>query len=48
VKPVNVVRYLLLPAVTLVLGVKLGIRYAQDHYVIKDKKFIEGEVVKND
>jgi len=25
-------------------GTKAGIRYAQDHYVSKDRKFIEGEV----
>jgi hypothetical protein len=25
-------------------GTKTGIKYAQDHYVAKDKKFIEGEV----
>lgn len=25
-------------------GTKAGIRYAQDHYVIKDRKFIEGEI----
>jgi len=28
-------------------GVKLGLKYAQDHYVVKDKKFIEGKVVKD-
>ena len=24
-------------------GTKAGVKYAQDHYVAKDKKFIEGE-----
>ena len=28
-------------------GTKAGIKYAQDHYVVKDRKFIEGKVVKN-
>jgi hypothetical protein len=27
------------------VGVKLGIKYAQGHYVAKDRKFIEGEVI---
>lgn len=27
-----------------VAGTKAGIRYAQDHYVVKDRKFIEGEI----
>ena len=25
-------------------GTKAGVKYAQDHYVSKDRKFIEGEV----
>ena len=25
-------------------GTKAGIKYAQDHYVVKDRKFIEGEI----
>lgn len=29
-------------------GTKTGIDYAKGHYVVKDKKFIEGEVVKSD
>ena len=44
-KPANFLRYVLLPAVAVAAGVKLGIKYAQDHYVAKDKKFIEGKVV---
>jgi len=46
VKPANFLRYVLLPAVAVAAGVKLGLKYAQDHYVVKDKKFIEGQVVK--
>jgi hypothetical protein len=45
-KPANFLRYVLLPAVALSAGVKLGIKYAQDHYVVKDRKFIEGNAVK--
>lgn len=45
-KPANFLRYVLLPAAVLAAGVKLGIKYAEDHYVVKDKKFIKGEVVK--
>ena len=44
-KPVNFLRYVLLPAVALAAGVKLGIKYAEDHYVVKDRKFIKGEPV---
>jgi hypothetical protein len=43
-KPVNFLRYVLLPVVALATGVKLGIKYAQGHYVVKDRKFIKGEV----
>lgn len=46
-KPSNFLRYVLLPAVAAAAGVKLGLKYAQDHYVVKDKKFIEGKVVKD-
>jgi hypothetical protein len=42
-KPANFLRYVLLPIVATAAGVKLGIKYAQDHYVVKDRKFIEGE-----
>lgn len=45
-KPNNLLRYVLLSALTLVAGVKLGVKYAKDNYVAKDRKFIEGEVVK--
>lgn len=45
-KPANFLRYVLLPAAALAAGVRLGIKYASDHYVVKDKKFIKGELVK--
>jgi len=45
VRPVNFLRYVFLPAVVLAAGVKLGIKYAQDNYVSKDLKFIDGEIV---
>lgn len=44
-KPNNIIRYILLPALTLAAGAKLGVKYAKDNYVAKDRKFIEGEVV---
>ncbi|HVS78950.1 MAG TPA: hypothetical protein VHD84_01515 [Candidatus Saccharimonadales bacterium] len=47
-RPANFLRYVVLPAVAVAAGVKLGIKYAQDHYVVKDRKFIEGEIVKGD
>ena len=43
-RPANFLRYVLLPLVVLGAGVKLGIKYAQDNYVVKDRKFIEGEI----
>lgn len=43
-KPVNVLRYVLLPAAALAAGIKLGIKYAQSVYVVKDRKFIEGRI----
>ena len=43
-KPVNFLRYVVLPAAAVAAGVKLGIKYAQDHYVSKDRKFIEAEI----
>ncbi len=46
-KPANYLRYVLLPLVAIAAGVKLGIKYAQDNYVVKDKKFIEGQVKSN-
>lgn len=44
----NFLRYVVLPAAALAAGVKLGVKYAQGVYVVKDKKFIEGKVVKTD
>ena len=41
-------RYVLLPLLVLSAGVKLGIKYAQETYVSKDRKFIKGEVVDKD
>ncbi len=46
-RPTNFLRYVILPAVAVAAGVKLGIKYAQDNYVVKDRKFIEGKVIKN-
>lgn len=45
-KPSNFLRYVVIPVAAVATGVKLGIKYAQDHYVVKDKKFIEAEVSK--
>lgn len=45
-KPANFLRYVLLPAVAVATGIKLGVEYAKNHYVAKDRKFIEGETVK--
>jgi hypothetical protein len=47
-KPGNFLRYVILPAVALAAGVKLGMKYAQDHYVSKDRKFIEAEISKRE
>lgn len=47
-KPANFLRYVLLPAAVLAAGVKLGIKYAQETYVSKDRKFIKSEVVKDE
>ena len=44
-KPTNFLRYVLLPIVAVAAGVKLGIKYAQETYVSKDRKFIKGETV---
>jgi hypothetical protein len=46
VKPTNFLRYILLPVLALSAGVKLGIKYAQNNYVVKDRKFIEVNAVK--
>jgi len=29
-------------------GAKVGIKYAEDHYVSKDRKFIEAEILKRE
>ncbi len=47
-KPANFLRYVLLPIAALAAGVKLGIKYAEDHYVSKDRKFIEAEILKRE
>ncbi|HEX4775010.1 MAG TPA: hypothetical protein VH234_05845 [Candidatus Saccharimonadales bacterium] len=47
-KPANFLRYIVLPAVAVAAGVKLGIKYAQDHYVSKDRRFIEAEILKRE
>jgi hypothetical protein len=38
----------LLPLVALSAGVKLGIKYAEDLYVSKDRKFIEAEITRRE
>jgi hypothetical protein len=45
-KPANFLRYIILPAAAVAAGVKLGVEYAKNHYVVKDRKFIEGKVMK--
>lgn len=47
-KPSNFLRYIVLPAVAVAAGIKLGIKYAEDHYVSKDRKFIEAEISKRE
>lgn len=47
-KPANFLRYVILPAAAAAAGVKLGIKYAKDHYVSKDRKFIEAEITKRE
>lgn len=46
-KPAKFLRFVLLPALALAAGLKLGVKYAKDHYVAKDRKFIEGEILKD-
>ena len=46
-KPSNFLRYILLPAVVFAAGIKAGVKYAKGHYVSKDRKFIEGEIIKD-
>jgi len=48
VKPANFLRYVLLTLLGLVAGTKLGVKYAKDNYVSKDRKFIKGEVIKDE
>jgi hypothetical protein len=45
-KPANFLRYVILPVAAVAAGLKLGMKYAQDHYVTKDRKFIEAEIAK--
>lgn len=45
-KLANFLRYILLPAAVFAVGIQAGIKYAKSIYVSKDRKFIEGEVVK--
>lgn len=47
-KPGSFLRYVVLPAAMLAAGVKLGVKYAQDHYVSKDRRFIEAEILKRE
>jgi hypothetical protein len=47
-KPANFLRYILLPLIAAAAGVKIGVKYAQDHYVVKDRKFIEGKIIKDE
>ncbi len=47
-KIVRLLKYVVLPAAAMAAGMKLGVKYAQSVYVVKDKKFIEGQVVKDD
>ncbi|HET9850117.1 MAG TPA: hypothetical protein VFP35_00590 [Candidatus Saccharimonadales bacterium] len=47
-KTSNFLRYVVLPAVAMGAGVKLGIKYAKDHYVVRDRKFIEGKTIEKD
>jgi hypothetical protein len=46
-KPSNILRYILLPAVVFAAGIKAGVEYAKGNYVSRDRKFVEGEVVKD-
>jgi hypothetical protein len=47
-KPANFLRYIVLPAAAVAAGIKLGIKYAEDHYVSKDRKFIDAEILKRE
>jgi hypothetical protein len=48
IKPLNIFRYVLLPAVVFAAGIKAGVEYAKGTYVSKDRKFVEGEIVKDE
>jgi hypothetical protein len=52
VKKRSALRWILLPAVVFAAGaaagIKAGVEYAKGTYVSKDRKFVEGEVVKRD
>jgi hypothetical protein len=45
-KPGTFLRYILLPVVVFAAGIKAGVEYAKGTYVSKDRKFVEGEVLK--
>ena len=47
-KPGNFLRYVVLPAAMLAAGVKLGVKYAKDNHVSKDRRFIEAEILKRE
>jgi hypothetical protein len=40
--------FLVAVAAAFAAGTKAGIKYAQDHYVSKDRKFIEAEIAKRE
>jgi hypothetical protein len=46
-KPSSFLRWVLLPAIVFAAGIKAGVEYAKGTYVSKDRKFIEGERVKD-
>jgi hypothetical protein len=46
-KSTNFLRWILLPAVVFAAGIKAGIEYAKGTYVSKDRKFVEGEIIKD-
>lgn len=47
-KSSSLLRYILLPVVVFAMGAKAGIEYAKHTYVSRDRKFIEGKVVKGE
>lgn len=46
VKVASFLRYILMPVAVFAVGVKAGVEYAKANYVSKDRKFIEGKIVK--